>query len=206
MVTSKTQPVSVRTRPAGSDDAELVHALYEATPEYFDIISIPVPTVAEVRTDLETAAADPRRRIELVLLDAPAPSANGEVKRASQPAPVAGAKEAGGARDPVLVERATDLDPATGLPIAGYLDYKLDYPDPGDATVNLLLVRGGLQSRGIGGACALDLESRLRGRARRLLASIYGENPRARRFWENLGYVFAIDARPILDWYAKQLD
>lgn len=197
MVTSKTQPVSVRTRPAGSDDAELVHGLYAATPEYFDIISIPVPTVAEVRTDLETAAADPRRRIELVLLERASPSSNGEVKRGPQPTTGATASS---------LDPAASFDPATGLPIAGYLDYKLDYPDPGDATVNLLLVRGGLQSRGIGGACALDLESRLRGRARRLLASIYGENPRARRFWENLGYVFAIDARPILDWYAKQLD
>lgn len=215
MVTSKTQPVSVRTRPAGSDDAELVHGLYAATPEYFDIISIPVPTVAEVRTDLETAAADPRRRIELVLLEAveaASPSSNGEVTSAPRPAYGATAREPvdtrerAGVHDPVLVERAPARDPATGLAIAGYLDYKLDYPDPGDATVNLLLVRGGLQSRGIGGACALDLEARLRGRARRLLASIYGENPRARRFWENLGYVFAIDARPILDWYAKQLD
>lgn len=191
MATSKTQPVAVRTRPAGSGDAELVHGLYAATPEYFDIISIPVPTVAEVRTDLETAAADPRRRIELVLLDAVAASRNGEAHRSPQSA---------------VGDVGTALDPATGLPIAGYLDYKLDYPDPGDATVNLLLVRGGFQSRGIGGACARDLESRLHGRARRLLASIYGENPRARRFWENLGFVFAIDARPILDWYAKQLD
>jgi len=195
-VTTKTHAVAIRTRPAGSGDAELVRGLYAATPEYFDIISIPVPTVDEVRTDLETAAADPRRRIELVLLENGAPSSNGEAKRGVAAVSVGATI---GGPDPVI-------DPSTGMPVAAYLDYKLDYPDPGDATVNLLLVRGGLQSRGIGGACALDLESRLRGRARRLLASIYGENPRARRFWENLGYVFAIDARPILDWYAKQLD
>jgi len=40
---------------------------------------------------------------------------------------------------------------------------------------------------------------------RRVLASIYGQNPGARRFWEALGYAFAIDAKPVLDWYAKQL-
>lgn len=195
-MTTKIHAAAIRTRPAGSGDAELVHGLYAATPEYFDIISIPVPTVDEVRTDLETAAADPRRRIELVLLENGARSSNGEAKRGVAAVSVGATI---GGPDPVI-------DPSTGMPVAAYLDYKLDYPDPGDATVNLLLVRGGLQSRGIGGACALDLESRLRGRARRLLASIYGENPRARRFWENLGYVFAIDARPILDWYAKQLD
>ena len=50
-------------------DASLVHELYAATPEYFDIISIPVPTVAEVSTDLATAGADPRRFVELVLLE-----------------------------------------------------------------------------------------------------------------------------------------
>jgi len=185
--------VAVRTRAAGADDAELVHGLYAATPQYFDVISIPVPTVAEVRTDLETAAADPRRRVELVLLPEGAPPS------AHDHGAAAGSASVGTAGDPAR-------DPTTGWVLAGYLDYKLDYPDPGDATVNLLLVRGGLQSRGIGAACARDLEARLQGRARRVLASIYGENPRARRFWENLGYVFAIDARPILDWYAKQLD
>lgn len=96
-------------------------------------------------------------------------------------------------------------DPVTGQPVAGYLDYKLDYPEAGDATVNLLLIRHGLQSYGVGTACAEDLERRLTGRAKRMLASIYGDNPRARTFWERLGYKFAIDARPLLEWYAKQL-
>jgi len=154
----------VTARAAGPADAEAVHALYRATPGYFEIISIPIPTLEEVRTDLATAAADPRRHIELVMTPAE-----------------------GGER------------------LAGYLDYKLDYPEPGDATVNLLLVLPELQSRGIGSACVRDLEARLEGRTHRLLASIYGSNPRARRFWEGLGYTFAIDARPILEWYAKQL-
>ncbi len=168
---------AVTTREAEPSDARLVHSLYLATPSYFDIISIPIPTLEEVGTDLATARSDPRRYVELVLVDA----------------------EAAHGIEPLI------RDPVSGGVVAGYLDYKLDYPDSGDATVNLLLVHPGLQSRGIGGACAADLESRLRGRARRLLASIYGENPRARSFWERLGYAFAIDAKPLLDWYAKSL-
>ena len=168
---------AVTTRPAAISDAQLVHSLYIATPSYFDIISIPIPTLEEVRTDLATARADPRRQVELVLV----------------------AEGSSTGMDPVI------RDPVSGGVVAGYLDYKLDYPDSGDATVNLLLVHPSLQSRGIGGACARDLESRLEGKARRLLASIYGENPRARNFWERLGYAFAIDAKPLLDWYAKSL-
>lgn len=170
----------VRTRAATVDDAPLVHDLYAATPGYFEIISIPVPTVEEVATDLATALADPRRHVEIVL--------SGDAETGSRAL-------ASGCRN----------DPVTGDPVVGYLDYKLDYPELGDATVNLLLVRPGLQSFGIGSACAQDLEARLAGRSRRLLASIYGENPSAKRFWERLGYHFAIDAKPLLEWYAKQL-
>lgn len=156
----------------------MVHALYLETPGYFDIISIPVPTLAEVETELQTAARDSRRQVELVF------------------AP------------PALEVSDWHLrDPHNGRPVVGYLDYKLDYPEVGDATVNLLLVHGGLQSKGVGATCATDLESRLRSRGgvRRVLASIYGQNPRAERFWKSLGYSFAIDAKPILDWYAKEL-
>lgn len=170
----------MRTRSASLEDAGLVHELYAATPAYFDIISIPVPTTQEVATDLATAIADPRRHIELVLLE-------GEEERALGKA------------------RGCQTDPVTSLPIGGYLDYKLDYPEEGDATVNLLLIRDQLQSSGVGSACALDLERRLQGRVTRLLASIYGENPRAKTFWERLGYRFAIDAKPLLEWYAKDL-
>jgi GNAT superfamily N-acetyltransferase len=165
------------TRPADASDATLVHRLYEKTPGYFDVISIPVPTLAEVKTDLETAVRDARRHTELVLLppDGRAPH-DAELR-----------------------------DPVSGRQVVGYLDYKLDYPDTGDATVNLLLIEGDMQGRGLGGHCVRDLEGRLRGRVRRVLASIYAQNPRARRFWERLGYAFAIDAKPVLDWYAKQL-
>jgi GNAT superfamily N-acetyltransferase len=165
----------IRTRSATVDDAPLVQELYEATPGYFEIISIPVPTVAEVRTDLATAISDPRRHVELVLLD------------------------------PSESESGLHVDPVSGAAVVGYLDYKLDYPAAGDATVNLLLVRAGMQSHGVGSACVKDLERRLNGRCKRMLASIYGENPRARSFWESHGYRFAIDARPLLEWYGKSL-
>lgn len=162
------------TRPASVDDAALVHALYIETPAYFDIISIPIPTADEVRRDLETAARDPRRYTELVLL-------------------------------PFGTEADCPTDPMTDRPVAGYLDYKLQYPDPNDATVNLLLVHSRLQSSGVGRRAVADLEHRLRGRTGRILASIYGQNPRAQRFWQSMGYHFAIDAKPILDWYAKEI-
>ena len=91
-----------------------------------------------------------------------------------------------------------------GEPV-GFLDYKLDYPEPGDATVNLLLIPEAIQSRGYGRRSIGLLEAGLQGRARRVLASIYGSNARAKRFWRGLGYRFAIDARPVLEWYAKEL-
>ncbi|MDA0700684.1 MAG: GNAT family N-acetyltransferase [bacterium] len=167
--------VVITTRRVDVDDAELVHALYLATPSYFDVISIPVPSMAEVRTEIAAAQGDERRHIELVLAD---------------PEP----------RWPGLTQ-----DPRSGRLIVGYLDYKLDYPEPGDATVNLLLIHGAVQSLGLGGRVVPDLERRLKGAARRVLASIYGRNPSARRFWERLGYSFAMDARPVLEWYAKEL-
>lgn len=167
--------VTATTRPAGPADAPLIHTIYTQTPEYFSIISIPTPTLAEVERELEAAACDPQRRTELVLGD------DGPARSCGVP------------------------DPASGRHALGYLDYKLDYPEAGDATVNLLLILKSLQSRGYGRCCVQDLEARLRGRSQRILASIYGQNPRAERFWSSLGYCFAIDAKPVLDWYAKAL-
>lgn len=166
---------ALTVRRAGPDDAELVHGLYRAAPGYFEAISIPMPSLDEVRTELAAAAADERRRIDLVLLEDP-------------PA---------GARP--------DLDPDSGLWVGAYLDVTLHYPQAHDATVNLLLVRDDCQRCGVGTTCMRDLEARLDGTASRLLASIYGQNPRAKRFWRSLGYHFAIDAKPVLEWYAKEL-
>ena len=92
-----------------------------------------------------------------------------------------------------------------GQNVVGYLDYKLEYPQAGDAMVNLLLIWGKLQSQGLGRSAVTELETRLKGQAKRVLVSIYGQNPRAERFWKSLGYSFAIDAKPVLDWYGKTL-
>ena len=152
-------------RPASPADAERIFDVYSQSPSYFEIISIPLPTLEEVKHELEAAAQDPKRHTELMLTN------EGACER-----------------------------------VVGYLDYKLDYPEAGDATVNLLLIPEALQNRGYGRLCIGELETKLKGRTKRILASIYGRNPRAKRFWRSLGYTFAIDAKPVLDWYAKELD
>ena len=164
------------TRTADAHDAELVYQLYQATPGYFEIISIPTPTLEEVSTALAAASRDGRRGTELVL-----------------------------APEDLHSDIEVLIDPNSGRAVVGYLDYTLHYPERTDATVNLLLIHGSLQSRGIGRRSVRDLERRLKGRVKRVLAGIYGQNPRAQRFWQMLGYQFAIDARPVLDWYAKEL-
>lgn len=156
--------------PATPQDAVTIHQLYTGTPDYFRIISIPMPTLDEVQRDLEIARQDSRRHVELVLSD-------DNFKGVSHP---------------------------KGN-VVGYLDYKLDYPQKGEAMVNLLMILGQLQSSGLGRQAVKDLEKQLRGRVKRVLVSIYGQNHRAERFWKSLGYSFAIDAKPILDWYGKTL-
>jgi GNAT superfamily N-acetyltransferase len=122
----------------------------------------------------------------------------------------------------------TEADP--GGPPIGSLDYKLDFPESGDVTINLLLIRGDLQSSGLGQKAMRQFENRLHRRSPRmnldeqslpgaaplqinpsaqvnprLLASVLGENPRAVAFWQRLGFSFATDARPVMTWYAKPL-
>ncbi len=162
------------TRRVTPEDAELVYQVYCSTPAYFDVISIPDPTLIEVQGELEAAFSDARRFTELILA-------------------------------PTHETKTSIFDPVSQRYVIGYLDYKLDYPEEGDSTVNLLLILESLQSQGFGRHCVLDLEDRLRGQANRILASIYGQNHRAEAFWKALGYSFAIDAKPILDWYAKNL-
>ncbi len=106
-----------------------------------------------------------------------------------------------------------------GEPI-GSLDYKLNFPEADDVTINLLLIRGDLQNSGLGQRVVRMLEVRLQatqrqtpqardphtqGASPRLLASVLGENPRAVAFWKRLGFHFATDARPVMTWYAKPL-
>jgi ribosomal protein S18 acetylase RimI-like enzyme len=97
--------------------------------------------------------------------------------------------------------------------VVGYLDLKFNYPNHGDATINLLLIAQPFQADGWGSKTVRDLEERLQSAqiahaptVHRLLAGIYAENPGAMRFWERHGYHFAIDARPVLAWYEKILN
>jgi ribosomal protein S18 acetylase RimI-like enzyme len=154
--------------------------------------------------DFRTAAPDDAPAVHELYLDTP-----GYFRLLSIPLPsereVRVELEAAGADPRRRCELIVDGRTPTEARPLGYLDVTLDYPGPGDATVNLLLVRGGLQGRGIGTATMRALERRLAGRVERVLASVYGKNEAAERFWRGLGYAFAIDAGPVLEWYAKRL-
>lgn len=89
--------------------------------------------------------------------------------------------------------------------LVGSLDYKVDYPQDGDVTINLLLICEACQSRGLGREAIAGLERRLPPGTTRVLASVLGDNPRGARFWERLGYSFSLDARPAMTWYAKRV-
>ncbi|EYB69374.1 N-acetyltransferase GCN5 [Deinococcus phoenicis] len=121
-----------------------------------------------------------------------------------------------GTRVPSLSEVERDveialLDPRRRLELLfgpagdliGSLDCKRDYPEPGDLTINLLLIREDRQSQGLGRQAVRELEARVPPGTTRILASVLGDNPRGARFWERLGYTFALDARPVMTWYAK---
>lgn len=89
--------------------------------------------------------------------------------------------------------------------LIGSLDYKLHFPEHGDLTINLLMIREDRQNQGLGEKVMHQLESRFADRTQRILASVLGNNPRGARFWERLDYRFELDARPIMMWYAKRL-
>lgn len=89
--------------------------------------------------------------------------------------------------------------------LLGSVDYKTEYPGPGDLTINLLLIKGERQSQGWGAEVVRQLEARHALRSRRVLASVLGDNVRGVQFWERLGYHFELDARPVMTWYAKEL-
>ncbi|MEM6432081.1 MAG: GNAT family N-acetyltransferase [Deinococcota bacterium] len=183
------QPTTAHTitRAATLDDAPLVCELYKRAPDYFERLGADVPTLSEVSRELEIALADPCRHVELIL--------SGHEGLLDRPAPT---------HVPNRMSALTK--PTKALRVVGYLDYKMNFPERGDTTINLLLIGTLWQRSGYGARAIEDLEARLSGRVKRLLASIYGQNPRAKRFWEALGYSFAIDAKPVLDWYAKYLE
>jgi ribosomal protein S18 acetylase RimI-like enzyme len=175
----------LRTRPVTLADTSILHRLYQQSERYFKIIAAPIPLEVDVRSELESALSDPRRHLEFLL-------------------------DAEGAGQDAGQDAAQD---AAQAQVVGYLDLKFNYPQHGDATINLLLIAEPFQSGGWGSRTVQDLEARLQsGRidhaptVHRLLAGIYAENPGAMRFWERHGYHFAIDARPVLAWYEKILD
>ncbi|AEB12404.1 GNAT family N-acetyltransferase [Marinithermus hydrothermalis] len=87
----------------------------------------------------------------------------------------------------------------------GYLDYKVHYPEEGEATISLLLIAEPYQKRGYGTQAVADLEVLLKGQVRRLYAVVYGNNPPARRFWERQGFRYLKDGGVTLTWFAKEL-
>ena len=106
------------------------------------------------------------------------------------------------AEDP---HRQLELIHGPGGELIGSVDYKTEYPGPGDLTINLLLIREECQGQGWGAEAVRQLEARHARRNRRILASVLGDNLRGARFWQRLGYHFALDARPAMTWYAKDL-
>lgn len=123
-----------------------------------------------------------------------------------------------GSRIPNLSEVQADVNTAFADPrrhmellhdehgqLVGSLDYKMGYPQAGDVTINLLLIRQDRQNQHLGREAVQQLEARLPPGTRRVLASVLGDNPRGARFWERLGYTFELDARPSMVWYAKRL-
>ncbi len=122
-----------------------------------------------------------------------------------------------GCRVPTLSEVERDIETALLDPrrkiellyenelLIGSLDYKLNYPKAGDLTINLLMIREDMQSKGLGEVAIKALESRVPLQIERILASVLGENPRSVKFWECQGYKFSLDAMPILTWYAKPM-
>jgi len=89
---------------------------------------------------------------------------------------------------------------------AGILDVQLRWPEPDAAHVRLLLVREGLQGKGLGREAARELEALLRHRGfRALRLSVTDENAEARAFWERGGYAQAALLRERVTLFEKLL-
>lgn len=193
------------------DDAELVHQLYVRSPKYFERLSAPTPTLSEVSRELEIALADPCRQVELILsedeglVDTTITTSTDTARTDTTRVDTAMTHSVSPSSVSSSSVSSSKFAPQPPRYVVGYLDYKLNFPEKGDATVNLLLVGEPWQRNGYGARAMRDLETRLQGKVHRVLASVYGQNLRAKRFWASLGYSFAIDAKPVLDWYAKYL-
>jgi len=61
------QPLNFR--PAGLADAAAVHRIYQATPEYFEVLSFPTPSLGECATEISLALTDPNREVTLIEAD-----------------------------------------------------------------------------------------------------------------------------------------
>ncbi len=91
-----------------------------------------------------------------------------------------------------------------GAEAVGYLDYKLHYPTPEEATLSLLLIREDRQGQGLGRRALAYLLSELQG-FKALYAVVYGQNPRAHRFFQAQGFTYFKDGGPALSWYRRAL-
>ena len=89
--------------------------------------------------------------------------------------------------------------------VVGYLDYKVAYPDLHSATISLILIDERIQGQGYGKQVVKQLEQLLSGRMDRIYAVVYGNNVRAKAFWDRLGYAYIRDGGPNLSWYLKEL-
>jgi GNAT superfamily N-acetyltransferase len=87
--------------------------------------------------------------------------------------------------------------------VVGFLDYKLAYPDLHSATISLLLIDEALQNQGLGQQAIAQLEGLIKGRVETLYAAVYGNNHKARMFWQHRGFSHIRDGGPTVSWYRK---
>ena len=100
--------------------------------------------------------------------------------------------------------RRMELLYAGDLPV-GYLDYKLDQPEAGTATLNLVLIAEPYRGQGLGRAAVRDLMRQLAPRYTGLYAVIYGKKAAAFAFFKRLGFIYQKDGGPALSWFFTPL-
>jgi ribosomal protein S18 acetylase RimI-like enzyme len=86
-----------------------------------------------------------------------------------------------------------------GGALVGVLDVVRDYPAPREWFLGLLMLAPGARGGGLGERILGGLEAALRAEgASALWLAVLEQNPRARRFWERLGFV-PVDTKRILN-------